>query len=389
MEISRHAFIFGLSYALDILGRNNLSHSKSTAYLSVLLARDLRLPVDEIQNIYYGALLHDIGVTDEYIVAQVGIEDMQAHCSKGREMLEKLSLPEEIPLYTLYHHEYYDGSGTFGLKGEEIPRGALIICLASDFDDNFCDTKEYNKDMTDSARRWIESMKGKFPDEYINSFIKLMDREFFLLDYFNHETKYTLSDNAIGSADEYYTDEDIIKFAICFAEIIDQRSPYTFFHSAGIAALALRAARKLGYDEDMQTKMYLAGLLHDIGKLYISADILHKEGPLSPEERFEINKHTYYTRKILGQIQGLEGVVDLAANHHEKPDGMGYPYHLKEEQISEPERVMAICDVYQALTEERPYRGKLPSEKVWGIIDDMAGKDQLDKALVEKLKVVF
>jgi HD-GYP domain-containing protein (c-di-GMP phosphodiesterase class II) len=135
--------------------------------------------------------------------------------------------------------------------------------------------------------------------------------------------------------------------------------------------------------------MYIAGLLHDVGKLHISTDILHKNGSLSPEERFEINKHTYYTRKILEQIKGFEEIVDAAANHHEKLDGTGYPYHKAGSQIGELERVMSICDVYRALTEERPYREALPSEKVWGIIDNMAENNHLDKSLVEKIKQIF
>ena len=67
--------------------------------------------------------------------------------------------------------------------------------------------------------------------------------------------------------------------------------------------------------------MYLAESLHDIGKLDVSTDILHKNGKLMPDEWFEINKHTYCTRKILERIRGFEGIVDLAANHHEKLDG--------------------------------------------------------------------
>ena len=388
-EISRHSLIFGLSYALDILGKNNLSHSKSTAYLSVMVAREIGLGEDVDTLIYYAALLHDIGISNEFLFKQKYLTDMKQHCVIGEKMLKKLPLSEKIPEYVLYHHEHYDGSGAFGLSGEVIPQGAQIICLASTFDDEFGKTSYFNRDLILRAHSWLDKKKDLFSEEAVDAFYNLTTREYFLLDYFNHETKYALPGKIIANDDVCYSCEDIEKFALCFAEIIDQRSPFTFHHSTGVAKLAQKAAAHLGYDDETQKQMYLAGLLHDIGKLDVSTDILHKDGKLMPDERFEINKHTYSTRKILEQIRGFEEIVDLAANHHEKLDGSGYPYHLKGGQLSELERVMSICDVYQALTEERPYRAQLPSEKVWSVIDEMAENNHFDKSLADQIKRVF
>ena len=387
MNISRHSLIFGLSYALDIAGKNNLSHSKSTAYLSVQLSREVGLDEKTTAIIYYAALLHDIGINDEHTNKEFA--DMKRHCVSGETMLKKLPLTREIPEYVLYHHEFYDGSGAFGLSGEDIPKGSQVICLATEFDDDFGKTDDFNRDLFLEADGWLDRKRALFSPEIIDAFCHLSKREYFLLDYFNHETKYALSDKTVISDDVYYPLADIEKFALCFADIIDQRSPFTFRHSTDIAELARIATACLGYDEETRDKMYIAGLLHDVGKLHVSPDILHKPGPLTPEERFEINKHTYFTRKILEQIRGFEEIVDYAANHHEKLDGTGYPYQRGADQLSELERVMAVCDVYQALTEERPYRAKLSSEKVWSIIDGMAEKKHLDKSLTEKLKKVF
>ena len=100
--------------------------------------------------------------------------------------------------------------------------------------------------------------------------------------------------------------------------------------------------------------MYIAALLHDVGKLAISNDIIDSHGKLTEKERYEINKHTYYTRWILEQIDGFGEIIEFASNHHEKLNGSGYPYHLSGNQIGELDRIMTICDIYQALTEERP-----------------------------------
>ena len=386
--ISRHSLIFGLSYALDIAGKNNLSHSKSTAYLSVLIGREIGMSESDILDLYYAALLHDIGISDEHVIKEYKA-DMKRHCVIGVEMLEKLPLPKSILDNVLYHHEYNDGSGPFHLTWKDIPKASQVICAASDFDDAFGKTPLYNRELYLKVCEWLEKRRSLFSEEVANAFSDLADREHFLLDYFNYETKYALSERAVVPDDVFYETDDIIKFALCFADVIDRRSSFTFSHSTGIAGLAKKAAAYLGYDSKTQCMMYIAGLLHDIGKLHVPPGILHKNGPLTPAERFEINKHTYYTRKILEQVKGFEDIVDIAANHHERLDGAGYPFRIPGDRLTDLEKIMAVCDVYQALTEKRPYRDQLSSEKVWGIIDGMAEDMHLDKRLADELKNVF
>ena len=117
--------------------------------------------------------------------------------------------------------------------------------------------------------------------------------------------------------------------------------------------------------------------------------LLIKKVSLDESERYEINKHTYYTRWILEQIEGFEDITKFASNHHEKLNGKGYPLHLDENEIGELERVMAICDIYQALTEDRPYRKKMPIDKVWSIINEMVNDNELDGKLVNKIKYIL
>ena len=382
LAISRRSLIFGLSYALDIAGKNNLSHSKSTAYLSVLTARELGLAEDEILDIYYAALLHDIALSSKY--------NRLRHCIDSENMIQCLPMSAAVSEYVYYHHEYYDGSGVFGLSGGNIPIGAQLICLASDFDDFFGKRFDlFDRTLFLHINDWLNVNKSMFGPALIRAFENLIKRESFLLDYFNTETKYTFSSKLMVSDQTYYNYDDVIKFAHCFASIIDRSSPYTFNHSQGVANLAKKAAAYLKYSSQTQDKMYIAGLLHDIGKLHVSTDILHKNGALSPDERFEMNKHTYFTRKILEQVDGFEDIVNYAANHHEKVDGTGYPYRIGGNALCDLEKAMAICDVYQALSEPRPYRDSLPAEKVWSIIHDMAATGHLDKKLAAILKNAF
>ncbi|MDR1735903.1 MAG: HD domain-containing protein [Oscillospiraceae bacterium] len=379
MNITRHSLIFALSYALDIAGKNNLSHSKSTAYVSVQLGRELGLDGDETLSLYYAALLHDIGVSNEYVLYE--------HCKIGAEMLKKLPLDEKIPKAVLYHHEFCNGCGPSGLSGEDIPRMSQIIGFASAFDDMFGkNTDDFDRALFLRVQDWLEKVSPLFAQDIRDAFGGLLKRESFLLDYFATETKYALSEKLMIGDDTRYGYDEVLLFAECFADIIDRRSPFTYTHSHGIANLARKGAAYLGYDGATQNKMYIAGLLHDIGKLHVSTDILHKNGKLDPEERFEINKHTYYSRKVLEQIPGFEDITEYAANHHEKLDGTGYPYRIPGERLGELERLMAVCDVFQALTEERPYRSPMPEEKVWEVILGMAERGHLDGNLANRIK---
>ena len=181
----------------------------------------------------------------------------------------------------------------------------------------------------------------------------------------------------------------IIYFADVFSQIIDRRSAFTYKHSRGIADLVNKVVLALGYDGEVQDKMYISALLHDIGKLVVPNEIIDKNGKLDEEERYQINKHTYFTRWILEQIEGFDEIVEYAANHHEKLNGKGYPFQLKADEISELARIMTICDIYQALTEVRPYRENMPLEKVWAIIDGMVQKGELDANLVTKMKSIL
>ncbi|MDR2589636.1 MAG: HD domain-containing protein [Oscillospiraceae bacterium] len=382
MKISRHSLIFGLSYALDIAGKNNLSHSKSTAYIAVMIGRKLGLGKKTVINLFYAALLHDIAMSTTYEVLQ--------HCIDGYEMLLKLPLDPEIADMIHYHHERMDGSGVFKLKGDNIPLDVQIISFSSAFDDMFGGCSDaFTYGLYQSVNDWLVSVERFYSNTVLNAFRDFIKQEAFLLDYFNQDTKFKMIETMKIDDEVYYDYEDVVKFALAFAEIIDKKSPFTYTHSLGIAEKARNFTLFLGYDISKANTMYVAGLLHDIGKLDVSSKILHKPDKLSTEERFEINKHTYYTRKILEQIKGFEDIVEYAANHHERIDGTGYPYRYPGEHLSVFDRIMAICDVYQALTEERPYRDNLSIERVWGIIDNMAERGHLDKELVEKAKEAF
>lgn len=136
----------------------------------------------------------------------------------------------------------------------------------------------------------------------------------------------------------------------------------------------------------MIKKIKIAGLLHDLGKLSIPNDILDKPGKLNEEEYMKMRSHTYYTKKILREIGGIDDIAEWAANHHEKLDGSGYPEGLKDKDLDSVSKLMAVCDMYQALTEDRPYRRGMSSKDAIDIIYKSVKLKKLDGEALDKLK---
>lgn len=174
-----------------------------------------------------------------------------------------------------------------------------------------------------------------------------------------------------------------------FADIVDYKSPFTSRHSIGVAEKAAQFAKYIGYDVSDIEKMYLAGALHDIGKMAVGNEILEKPDKLTDEEFNKMKNHVGYTYLILSQVDGFEDIRDWAALHHEKLNGKGYPFGKTADELNEQERIMACVDIYQALTEERPYKKGMSHEKTCDILDEMAEKGFVDADISRKMRDCF
>ena len=177
--------------------------------------------------------------------------------------------------------------------------------------------------------------------------------------------------------------------AAMFAKITDYKSSFTCSHSQGVADKAKRLSEYYLFDEDTVAKMYFAGALHDIGKLIIEKDILEKPDKLTHEEFVQIQNHAYASWDILGRIDGIEDIREWASLHHEKLDGSGYPFGRKAENLSEKDRIMTCVDIYQALTEERPYKNGMSHSTAIAIMREEAADGKLDMGIVNDMDVCF
>jgi putative nucleotidyltransferase with HDIG domain len=167
-----------------------------------------------------------------------------------------------------------------------------------------------------------------------------------------------------------------------WSKALELRDKETEGHTQRVTELTLKLATAYGIEGDELENMRRGALLHDIGKVGISDNILHKPGKLSDEEFEEMKKHPDYAFDMLSQISFLSEAIDIPYCHHEKWDGSGYPRGLKGEDIPLAARLFCIADVWDAITTDRPYREAMPLEKAFQIITE--GKDtHFDPKIVE------
>ena len=157
------------------------------------------------------------------------------------------------------------------------------------------------------------------------------------------------------------------------ADAIDAKDNYTNGHSGRVATYSKEIAGRYGYDEKAQEKIFMMGLLHDVGKIGVPDEVINKPGRLTDEEFACIKKHPAIGGKILGNIKEMPELAAGAKWHHERVDGRGYPEGLSGENIPEEARIIAVADAYDAMTSNRSYRGALPQEKVRGEIEKGKG----------------
>ena len=166
---------------------------------------------------------------------------------------------------------------------------------------------------------------------------------------------------------------------------IDAKDPYTCGHSRRVAFISRRLAEKIGFDADRVQRIYLAGLLHDIGKIGVPESVLCKAGKLTDAEYDKMKSHPLLGAKILGGIRQLDNVIPGILCHHERLDGKGYPNGLDSGELSMDSLIVGLADSFDAMTSDRTYRKALPVEVVRKEIEDNAGLQFAPSLVAEML----
>jgi HD-GYP domain-containing protein (c-di-GMP phosphodiesterase class II) len=192
-----------------------------------------------------------------------------------------------------------------------------------------------------------------------------------------------------SNRDLYRQQDEILASVVrALTSAIDAKDPYTRGHSGRVARVSARLAKELGCDNEFLSTIYMAGLLHDIGKIGIDDAVLRKPGKLTDAEFEHIKQHPALGYKILADIKQFAPVLPAVLHHHEQIDGSGYPCRLNGEQIPFIARIVAVADAYDAMISDRPYRPGMPPKRVQKVFQEGAGK-QWDAAVVAAFFAIY
>lgn len=421
--VSLSEVLAALSHALDLTEGQPMGHTIRSCLIGMRMAEAIGLDAQERSALYYALLLKDAGCSSNAarMAALFGADDrsvkprltavdwqnrfrlalatarisgsgrgpverirrflaiartegvtrdlISVRCERGAGIARRLGFPDSTASAVRSLDEHWCGLGhPEGLVGEDIPLLARICSIAQTVE------RFQAAEGTKAALEVIRARRGSWFDPRLVDVVLSWKRDtdwWWSLrgDEANAMVMRAEPADRVATADEARLRE----VALAFADIIDAKSPFTFRHSERVAGYAVMLARRLGADGATIDRLYLAGLLHDIGKLGVSNAILDKPGKLTDDERVQIEQHPRHTLSILLRVTAFGHFAWMAAVHHEKLDGSGYPWGLGAAQLDVPSRVLAVADIYDALRSDRPYRVGMSHEDAMALLRRDAG----------------
>ena len=428
--------VSALSAALDLTEGQPMGHAVRSCILGMRIADEMQLGPQERSDLYYALLLKDAGCSTNaarmhkilgsddirakkevkfedwtkpslsglrYLMRNVlpgkswaqrlgkavvvglqqkknNAEVIGARCERGAQIARKVGLGDPTAQAIFSLDEHWNGGGyPEHRKGEEISLLARIM--------NVSQTLEAFASQRSPAEAVavVSQRSGSWFDPEIARIVRTLEKDEQLWEKARSEDARQYVLEMEPGAAIPATPQHIDNLCDAFAEIIDTKSPYTYNHSLGVAQASIEIANGLGLAAQTVTMVRRAALLHDIGKLSVSNAILEKPGKLTDTEWEVMKMHPVYTRAIVRTISGFEQLAFVAAAHHERLDGKGYPDGLTASHLPLTARILCVADVYQALTEKRPYRESMPAQAVFALMDKDA-PSRLDPSCLEVLK---
>lgn len=391
----RHAILM-IARALDYVGIDDFNHGHRVGYIAFECAKRLGWSDSRQEYVFLAGLLHDCGVssTNEHLSLLDGMapEGADAHCIRGYDYLTSCIVLLPFAEVVRYHHTRWDVLKDLDIGEPEREAAALIyladrvdVLRATYMDANHPETIVLHEaEVAESLKRFSGDL---FRPEYVEVMAELarVDGFWFTMDQAFIEG-IGESFGKDGGYDIPMNISEVTNLALVMSRIVDAKSPFTHEHSKFVAAVSMELAREMGLAAGQQQQVHIAGLLHDLGKLRVPDPILHHPGPLNDAEYSIIRRHVVDTKLALNRCFPDSLIPCWASNHHEKLDGSGYPYKLAGEQLDLPSRIIAVADIFQALAQERPYRGRMTIEEIRAIMKPMVETGKLDPVVYERIE---
>lgn len=392
MKINLQRTITSLTDALDFVGTDEYQHGKRGALMAAKIAAEMGWSSERCEKMLYAGMIHDCGVSrsreQRLLSATLEWPGAQKHCLRGADFLAVCPPLDHFAKIVFWHHTRWED-----LLREEIDEAtrleANLIFLVDRADvllaPYFVGATLKNEILWEypAVVERIVGLSGTlFSPDLIDAFCRASARESFWLAmdpaYIEDEVEEFL---ARGRPVELDT-ADALAIAVLFSRTVDAKSAYTLEHSTRVARIARHLAEVSGIRGEHLDKVEIAGLLHDIGKLRVPEIIIDKPAALTREERAFVTRHSYDTGHILRKVFPGQPIADWAAMHHENLLGTGYPSRLPAGEIPREARLIAVADIFQALSQERPYRGHMAKGDVIARLDVLAAQGQIDAEIV-------
>jgi len=428
-----------LSFALDLTEGQPFGHALRTCLIGSRLGERIGLPLQERRDLYYALLLKDVGCSSNaarvyelfggddrvakrdlkrvdwsryfraagYAIAhaapgsswidrarrvatlagagsRAAQELVEARCQRGAAICRDLGFGPSVANAVASLDEHWNGHGhPRGIKGGQIPIHARIMGLAQ--------TLEVFSviDGPEGAIAIAQTRRGTWFDPTLVEACKDLEVDLALwcgLDDWRlqEEVKRVEPGDAVLLVGPGALD----RIASAFAAVVDAKSPFTADHSRRVTEFVVRIADLLGLPVDEIIELRRAALLHDLGKLSVPNSVLDKPGALTAQEWEVVRLHPYYTQRILDRVRGFQSLAFVASSHHERLDGRGYFRGLRGDDVPQGARILAVADIYEALTSERPYRHALAPEEALATMERDRGTGLEDDCFDALIQVV-
>jgi len=380
-SINKLDLVKAFSGVLDMVNNTLASHHLRVAYITDQICGRLEIPAALRHRTLIAAMLHDIGVIPLHDQADnlVFEKEMQRHSNAGWLLLSTCALLREEGRIIRYHHTNWNKINQLDEGKQLAARLGNIIHLADMIDVN---VRTHPGRLPRLLRIITDGSGSLYAPDYVEAARDIVSAP----DFFNDLTEAAKSLPVPLTDDLALSRDETTLYSQLFSHVIDARSPFTATHSSGVAHLGLFLHRLAGMEDMDRPAMFVAGLLHDIGKVGVPLEYIEKEGPLTKEEFAAVSCHAGISYEVLSSIPGFNRIAPWGAWHHERLNGGGYPNRLSGEAIPAESRIIAVADVLTALTEDRPYRPGLDNDQTLKILDKMVAEGGLDGDIVSLVR---
>ncbi len=377
--------LLSLSDAIDLANPSIASHQMRTAFITWQLANSAQLPKERVENLFIASLFHDIGamtLEEKIDIHNANADDEERHCILSEEIFKLSHLFEPSKNIVRHHHKPWH------LWNDPITHPDVYdtqLLYLADLVEKNIDRSKFILHQVDHLENAISNTTGVciHPD-IVKLFREISFKEDFWLDLVSPRL-YSILLHSGPFRSKTIGYDDIYSVAHLFKHTIDFKSRFTATHSTGVAECAVILSKIFGLTELEIMQIKIAGYFHDIGKLTIPNSILEKNGKLTNEEYAIIRQHTYFTYSVLKTIGGLDHIAEWAAFHHEKLDGTGYPFHVGAGRLSIFSRIMAVSDIFTAISEDRPYRVGMTKPQIEKVLLAQVENNAIEKKIVHLL----